>query len=288
MASGAGAFTNGLGCGARFVKFFLVFCNFIFFLLGLLIMAVGIYVLVDPKFSTFANLANVNVTVVAANNGVNLSYITKCGIAFCVFGGVMLIISFIGCCGALKNIRCLLGFYSVILAMVLLTEIGFGIYAGVFASNFKQNLSSVLLLSIKNDYMGDMPNKSITSVAWDAVQYNVHCCGVNNYTDFNQAGNVWSDRSNETMPRSCCSFTNYQTDWSGVIPTAGYTDPNCYMTPNLDNSYYATGCYSAIASIVSNYSSIVIGVAVGIGLFLVLGVVFAIYLCRKIDNDLDE
>ena len=85
----------------------------------------------------------------------------------------MLIISFIGCCGALKNIRCLLGFYSVILAMVLLTEIGFGIYAGVFASNFKQNLSSVLLLSIKNDYMGDMPNKSITSVAWDAVQYNV-------------------------------------------------------------------------------------------------------------------
>ena len=28
-------------------------------------MAVGIYVLVDPKFSTFSNLANVNVTAVA-------------------------------------------------------------------------------------------------------------------------------------------------------------------------------------------------------------------------------
>jgi hypothetical protein len=85
----------------------------------------------------------------------------------------MLIISFIGCCGALKNIRCLLGFYSVILLMVLLSEIGLGIYAGVFASNFKQNLSTALLLSIKNDYMGDMTNKSISSVAWDAVMYNV-------------------------------------------------------------------------------------------------------------------
>jgi len=29
-------------------------------------MAIGIYVLVDPKFSTFSNLANVNVTVVAS------------------------------------------------------------------------------------------------------------------------------------------------------------------------------------------------------------------------------
>lgn len=34
MAAGAGAFSNGLGCGARFVKFFLVFCNFIFFVIN--------------------------------------------------------------------------------------------------------------------------------------------------------------------------------------------------------------------------------------------------------------
>jgi hypothetical protein len=37
----------------------------------------------------------------------------------------------------------------------------------------------------------------------------------------------------------------------------------------MDNSYYSTGCYSAIAAIVAQYSSIVVGVAVGIGLFLV-------------------
>ncbi len=48
--------------------------------------------------------------------------------------------------------------------MVLLSEIGLGIYAGVFASNFKQNLSTALLLSIKNDYMGDMTNKSMTLI----------------------------------------------------------------------------------------------------------------------------
>lgn len=85
----------------------------------------------------------------------------------------MLVISFVGCCGALKNIKCLLVFYSSILLLVLLTEIGLGIYAGVFASNLKQNLTPALKQSIQDQYMGDMPNKSMTSVAWDAVMYNV-------------------------------------------------------------------------------------------------------------------
>ncbi len=46
-------------------------------------------------------------------------------------------------------------------------------------------------------------------------------------------------------------------------------DPNCYYTPNLDNSYYTTGCYNKISTVINQYSSIVIGVAIGIGLFLV-------------------
>lgn len=40
---------------------------FMFQLLGLLILAVGIYVLVDPKFVQFNNLANFNVTAAAGN-----------------------------------------------------------------------------------------------------------------------------------------------------------------------------------------------------------------------------
>jgi len=145
-----------------------------------------------------------------ASNGVNLTYITKCGIAFCVLGGVMLIISFLGCCGALKNIKFLLVFYSFILLLILLAEIGLGIYAGVFGSNLKQNLTPVLLSSIQDEYMGDMSNKSLSSVAWDAIMYNVQCCGVNNYTDFNQNNNVWTSRSNETIPRACCKVNNFK------------------------------------------------------------------------------
>lgn len=91
----------------------------------------------------------------------------------------MVVISFVGCCGALKNVRMLLVLYSTILLLVLLAEIGLGIYAGVFTSNLRQNLSPALKLSIQNQYMGDMTNKSIASVAWDAIMFNVNASKTN-------------------------------------------------------------------------------------------------------------
>lgn len=102
-----------------------------------------------------------------------MTYIDKCGIAFCVFGGVMLMISFMGCCGALKQVKCLLGFYSTILLVLLLAEIAIGIFAAVYSTKFRDLLTPFLRQSIRDQYMGDMANKSVVSVAWDAIMYNV-------------------------------------------------------------------------------------------------------------------
>lgn len=63
--------------------------------------------------------------------------------------------------------------YSTILLILLLAEIGIGIFAAVYSSKLKDLLTPVLRQSIKDQYMGDMKNKTITSVAWDAVMYNV-------------------------------------------------------------------------------------------------------------------
>ena len=84
-----------------------------------------------------------------------------------------MIISFMGCCGAWKNVRCLLGFYSTVLLILLLAEIAIGILVGAFTNNLKGLISPALKDSIKYNYMGDMQNKTMASVAWDAVMYNV-------------------------------------------------------------------------------------------------------------------
>ena len=138
--------------------------------MGCAILALGIYVLVDPSVKQLKNIAN---TDLLQKNGINLDYIDKCGIAFCVFGGFMFLISFLGCCGALKKVRCLLGLYSTILLLILLAEIAIGIFAAVYSSKLREVLTNVLRQSIRDQYMGEMKNKTIASVAWDAVMYNV-------------------------------------------------------------------------------------------------------------------
>jgi hypothetical protein len=85
----------------------------------------------------------------------------------------MFIVSFLGCYGALRQIKCMLGMYGIVLLLVLLAEIGIGIFAAVYTAQLKEVLVPALKTSIKDQYMGDMPNKTLASIAWDAVMYNV-------------------------------------------------------------------------------------------------------------------
>ena len=65
---------------------------------------------------------------------------------------------------------------------------------------------------------------------------------MNNSSDFNQTGNVWTNRGlGVVVPRSCCRFKNKTgSDWSGVIPNItsvnGY--PECPTSPNAENSFF--------------------------------------------------
>lgn len=274
-----------LSGGAKCAKCSLILFNIIFFLLGIAILAVGIYVLVDPKFNHFKNIASVDVVDIASQNGINLSYIGYCGIAFCVFGGVMLFISFMGCCGAMNQVRCLLGLYSTILLLLLISEIGIGIFSGVYSGKLREFLAPQLKQNIENQYMGDMANRTIASIGWDTIMLNFECCGVYDSNDFKNTSN-WKHNATQQIPRSCCKFEAIPaSSWtSGTIPE-NYLDENCFINPTETNSNYKKGCYDQIQNTIYQYSSIIIGVAVGVGIVLLLGVAFGFHLCRRIGQE---
>jgi hypothetical protein len=85
----------------------------------------------------------------------------------------MLLISFMGCCGALSLVKCLLGFYSTILLLLLIAEIGIGIFAGVYSGQLKQLLAPQLKNNLNAQYAGDSPNKTLASIGWDTIMLNV-------------------------------------------------------------------------------------------------------------------
>lgn len=86
----------------------------------------------------------------------------------------MFLISFMGCCGAFRKIRFLLGAYSLTLILVFVAEISVFVFTTVYSAKLRDVLSPILKLSIKDQYMGDMANKSITSIAWDSIMFNVN------------------------------------------------------------------------------------------------------------------
>ena len=123
----------------------------------------------------------------------------------------MLLISFLGCCGACKQVKCLLGMYSLVLLLILLAEVAVGVFVAVYSAKLKDILTPVLQASIRDNYMGDMGNKTLASIAWDAIMYNLECCGALNGTDFAQPSNVWTTRlpEGQLAPRACCKVIPY-------------------------------------------------------------------------------
>ena len=60
----------------------------------------------------------------------------------------------------------------------------------------------------------------------------MHCCGVNNYTDFDIAENwVVNKTNNEVMPAACCILQE-----GTMTPEF----PDCQSNPTSENSYYLT------------------------------------------------
>ena len=97
-----------------------------------------------------------------------------------------------GCCGAIKENKCMLYTYSTLLVLILLVEVGVGIAAFVLKGDLKNIVTTHMKEGIKSG--------NDTS-SWDRVQETFKCCGVEGKEDWKDAG--------KQIPDSCCEVTLY-------------------------------------------------------------------------------
>lgn len=109
-----------------------------------------------------------------------LSYLEVLAIVLIVLGSILLIIGFLGCCGAMKQVKLFLTCYAIIIALIIIVEVAFTIYFVVFQSKFKDQFVPKLRESLQKSYEGplgltEFSNKkpSPVSLAWDFIMYNV-------------------------------------------------------------------------------------------------------------------
>jgi len=91
MASGHGH--GRMSISMKFIRLLIVLFNLAFVLVGLALLAIGVYVVKDPKMQQLRPLLNPDITSTVSQS---LSNIEIFAIGLIVIGGVLLVIGFLG------------------------------------------------------------------------------------------------------------------------------------------------------------------------------------------------
>ncbi|XP_032285860.1 tetraspanin-1 [Phoca vitulina] len=231
-----------------FIKTMMTLFNFLIFLCGVALLAVGIWVSIDgPSFlKIFGPLSS------SAMQFVNVGYFLIAA------GAVLFALGFLGCYGAQTENKCALMMFFLILLLIFVAEVAAAVVALVYTTVAEHLLTSVVVPAIKKDYGSQ---KDFTQV-WNTTMDELKCCGFNNYTDFEDSLYV---KKNHAFPPYCCSDSG-----NGTAPGP--------CTEEKANDTIVQGCFSQLLHDVRTNAVTVGGVAAGIGGLELAAMIVSMYL----------
>lgn len=248
----------GKGC-ITVTKYFLFLFNLIFFLLGALIMGFGLWVLLDNQ-SFLAVLQMESSTLKVG------SYM------LITIGALSMLICFLGCVGAIYEIRCLLALYFTCLLLIVIGQVTAAALIYFQRDLLKQEMAGIVNKLIIN-YSGE--NKTADE-AWDLVQRKLQCCG------WTGPGN-WSENikiknsSEDLLP---CSCRNDSAAGSrSPVPETGLCQSSSPQWP------YSQGCINRVEEWFLNNVGVILGLSIGVAVIELLGMVLSMCLCRSVHQE---
>jgi hypothetical protein len=180
---------NDFGWCNLVVKFLLFVTNVVVWLLGVALLGAGVYVLTAPE----TNLDNVDVD----------NFLTAPAILLCIIGGVLFLLGFCGCFGALLELYIPLIVYTGILSVLVLLEIAVVVYVYLQRDSALSAFRTTLREGIEQYY--DDPDKA--SIVDQLQSQLIGCCGVEDPNDWqaNPYFNCSSQAAQRcSVPYSCC------------------------------------------------------------------------------------
>ncbi|XP_022622599.1 tetraspanin-1-like [Seriola dumerili] len=245
-------------CCSGLLKMMMFIFNGCIFLAGAAILGVGVWLKVDSG-SLLGILDNVDNAPSGISQLINVTYLLM------AVGGVLLVIGFLGCCGAIKESKCmLLTFFSIVL-IIFLIEVAGAIVLFVFqglADELLSDLEHEVILSIKKDYGSSEPLTSI----WNGTMDEFKCCGYRNYTDFDNSP-FYNEGNGKFYPTTCCNATLITSDeCAAEIAEVSMID----------------GCYFKLLQLIEDNAVIVAAVALGIAAIEIAAMVVSMILYKNI------
>jgi len=257
------------------VKYTMFLFNFLFWVCGLLLMAVGVYATLD-KWSNGEALSLQNIYDVIFNLGFLLI----------IIGGVVCIVSFAGCIGSLRENMCFLKFYSFCLLIFFLAEMTLMALAFIYPHKLTEFLENELSEKLIASYRDDLDFQNLI----DLVQQDFKCCGLSSegYKDWskNEYFNCTTVKVNPSVercgvPYSCChkppeaTLVNYM---------CGFQVQDMHEVTEVARRINMEGCIPAINELIARNLYPVGGVAIGIA----LSQLFVIWLSRTLEGQIES
>ncbi|XP_076304160.1 CD151 antigen-like [Tachypleus tridentatus] len=237
------------GCG-KIIKYAMFVANLIILICGIVVFSVGVWILADKSYMERLMGSNM--------------YVSSAAILIAT-GVIVVIISFLGCMGSYKEVKCMLLTFFILMFIIFIIMLVGGILGYVFRDEVDEKMKKEMLNSIPL-----YGNDTAVTEAWDQVQKNLKCCGMKT-EDSTMPYAIWSKnrafQADKKVPMYCCM-----------------KDKNCQESPTDNNSYKSIDCFEKSKTFVKDHAMVIGGVGVGIACVLILGMVLSCALYMMIGD----
>ncbi|MCI4384323.1 hypothetical protein PGIGA_G00037330 [Pangasianodon gigas] len=233
-------------CCLSVTKYFLFLFNLIFFLLGLSVLGLGLSII----FSESSLLIP------------DPPYLSKFLYTLLLFisGSVTMLLGFFGSLGALKEIRCMLAVYFIMLTVLLAAQIIgtvlFFTQRSAFENSLESHVTKIIQSFGKNDSSLQHFQKSL-----EFVQRKAQCCG-------------WNGKNDWDEPPCSCLYINATVNAtfqsSDICP--------CPLSSNYTCEVYEQNCSKIIKDWLDGNIMIILGVVLALALVEICGTILSMCL----------
>ncbi|KAL0274959.1 UNVERIFIED_CONTAM: hypothetical protein PYX00_002970 [Menopon gallinae] len=286
-----------VGCA----KSILISFNLILWLTGGTLLILGTWIFVEPT--------KIHLFHFVTSASLDWDFAYYLAYAFLSLGGVTFIAGHFGCCGAVRENRCLLVTYFVSLFILMSIELGIAVTAFIYKDHYLTRLEERLTEQLYQNYGYRNNNeKFITfSEAVDFTQYKFKCCGVRNDRDY--INSRWWNESQTSpekrkVPLQCCVVSDPGEHHSpnagspiSVVTRVFYgTVEEPWQNPHVRDiagcqdgdkkARYSEGCYKDIEAWFKRESSILIAVGISSAALQVFGMIITFCMCRSLGTSI--
>ncbi|KAJ8007259.1 hypothetical protein DPEC_G00115690 [Dallia pectoralis] len=248
------------------VKYLLFFFNLIFWMISLVMMAIGVY----ARMLKHAEAAMACLAVDPA-------------IMLLVVGVLMFFITFCGCVGSLRENICLLQTFCVFLTLIFILQLAAGILGFIFSDKAQGNVKKVINNAIVH-YRDDIDLQNLI----DFGQKEFSCCGGVGYKDWsnNMYFNCTSDKPSQercSVPFSCCLLSNVKS----VINTMCGHGMQEREFADAAKFIHTEGCIDKLVNWIHSNLFLLGGVALGLAIPQLVGILLSQILINQIKDQIE-